>query len=45
MILVAFVCFALLLLAWLVAPGLDRPASSAGAIDATTDSLAAGAPI
>lgn len=45
MILVAFVCFALLFVAWLIAPGLDRSASTAGAIDPAPDGLPAPARI
>lgn len=45
MILVAFICFALLIVAWLLAPGLDRSAPPAGATDSAADPLPAGARI
>lgn len=46
MILVAFLCFALLFLAWLIAPGLDRSAAAtAGVTETATDLLAANARI
>lgn len=45
MILVAFICFALLFIAWLIAPGLDRSTSPAGSLDPATDTLPAGARI
>lgn len=45
MILVAFACFALLIVAWLLAPGLERSAPPAGAAEPAADPLPAGARI
>lgn len=45
MVLVAFLCFALLFIAWLIAPGLDRSPRTPSVTDAAINTLPASAHI